>query len=51
MAQLVRLTPKICLDEFDSEILLDYYYFVKQSFMKRKNWIIPFLEYFCFICI
>lgn len=43
-AKLVRLTPKESLDEFDSEILIDYHYFVTQIFMKRKNWIIPYLE-------
>ncbi|CAG2164289.1 unnamed protein product [Oppiella nova] len=41
---LVRLTPKPYLDELDGQTLQDYYYFVTQTFMKRKNWIIPFLE-------
>ncbi|CAG2101866.1 unnamed protein product, partial [Medioppia subpectinata] len=43
-ARLVRLTPKEYLDELDEQTLKDYYYFVTQTFMKRKSWIIPFLE-------
>ncbi|XP_054162818.1 dimethyladenosine transferase 2, mitochondrial-like [Oppia nitens] len=43
-AKLIRLTPKIYLEDFDEQKLKDYFYFVTQTFMKRKQWIIPFLE-------
>ena len=43
-AKLVRLTPKLYLDQMDGQTLNDYYYFVVQTFMKRKNYVIPFLE-------